>query len=177
MTRRELLAYLPAPTVVLRGRPNWTTVLFFVFLAAMHLLIAVPALMRSRWDGYLSLTLGAAFGVVTAIAYCCRTELMVLARERTVRVRTGLRSVAIERHIRFCEVKGVRLTMTQSAPVDRAQIDLVCENEDVRCPPTSIPRQQALYLALTIGAPLVKVLGTDVPSSVTVQRLNGLLPH
>jgi hypothetical protein len=38
-------------------------------------------------------------------------------------------------------------------------IELVCEHEVLECPPSSIPRQEALCLAVTMGVRLVKVYG------------------
>ena len=40
-----------------------------------------------------------------------------------------------------------------------SHIDIQCGGEDIECPPTSIPRQQALYLAMTMGVTLIKIYG------------------
>jgi hypothetical protein len=36
-------------------------------------------------------------------------------------------------------------------------IELLCRGEDVPCPPTTIPRQQALFMAMAMNVPLIKV--------------------
>ena len=44
-----------------------------------------------------------------------------------------------------------------SAPEREAKIELVCDYEVIECPPTSVPREEALCLAVNIGVGLTKV--------------------
>jgi hypothetical protein len=46
-----------------------------------------------------------------------------------------------------------------------SRIELLCDNEDLECPPTDIPRQQALCLAMTMNVRLIKVYADDVPDA------------
>jgi len=39
----------------------------------------------------------------------------------------------------------------------------VCRHEDILCPPTRIPRQQALFLAMAMDVPLIKVSDEEPP--------------
>jgi hypothetical protein len=50
---------------------------------------------------------------------------------------------------------------------------VLCENEDVECPPTRIPRQQALFLAMAMNVRLIKVYGSGVNPDA-VDRLDSL---
>ncbi|MEA2735539.1 MAG: hypothetical protein QOE14_1990, partial [Humisphaera sp.] len=51
-------------------------------------------------------------------------------------------------------------------------IELVCDHEVLECPPTNIPREEALCLAVTLGVRLVKVYGDAYgPVSDRVSRL------
>jgi len=52
---------------------------------------------------------------------------------------------------------GVRKRTTDSL------IELLCHLEDVPCPPTVIPRQQALFLAMAMNVPLIKVSEEERP--------------
>jgi hypothetical protein len=89
-------------------------------------------------------------------------------------LRTGYRRICVERSIPFTDVHGVRLTMIgRDAPL-ACRVEVLCDNEDLECPPTSVPRQEALCLALTMGVPLIKVLGEDENEIAAAQRLDQL---
>jgi hypothetical protein len=91
-----------------------------------------------------------------------RSDLTVLAAERRVRRRTGFRGIGYERQIGFDEIRWVRLMMPPAqAPPTAARIELVCNYDVIECPPTSIPRQEALCLAMTVGVRLIKVFSDD----------------
>ena len=59
-----------------------------------------------------------------------------------------------------------------------AQYQLLCQGEDIPCPPTEIPRQQALFMAMALNVPLIKVSEDDAsstgriePTSLIAERL------
>jgi hypothetical protein len=157
-------------SLVLRTPPNWTAVGFLLMLGAVHLSIAIPSLLKGRWEGYLSLILGTL--ILSAGVTCGRVgcEVAVLPAERRVRLRTGLRKLHYERSVPFSAVRGVRLTICgggggggeakrrrRDNDSRESLIELVCCLEDIECPPTTIPRQQALFLAMAMDVPLIKV--------------------
>src|SRR5687768_13638811 len=161
MARLDVERLLPAvrTDVKLRTPVNWTAVIFFAALGALHLFMAGTAFYHGRWDGYLSFIFGVAFTIVSIVCGLIGTELTVLADERRLRVRSGTRRVYFERFIPFAKVRSVRLTLLNARRPQNSTIELVCDHEVVDCPPTTIPREEALCLAMTIGVRLIKVFG------------------
>jgi len=154
----------PFGDLVLRTPPNWTAVIFFAMLGGLHLTIAVPSLLVGRY-GYLSLILASIFLVVAAVGYRCRGEVALLTSQRRLRLRTGTRRFCYERFVPFSSVRAVRLTVEPGLRRDHCEslIELLCRGEDIPCPPTSIPRQQALFLAMAMNVPLIKVSDEAAP--------------
>ena len=72
-----------------------------------------------------------------------------------------------QRFISFADVHGIRLTLSDPS---EAKLEVLCDNEDIECPPTSIPRQEALCLAMLMGVRLIKVCDDEVPEAPS--RLN-----
>jgi hypothetical protein len=170
-TTRDVQLAAPPRDLVLHTAPNWTAVIFFAALAALHLCIAVPAFFKTRWEGYMSLLFGGAFLAVSLVSYCCKFELAILPSQRRIRLRNGLRKLHLQRFIDFSEVHGVRLTMCKPSGKGEARIELLCDNEDIECPPTHVPRQQALCLAVLIGVRLIKVSPDGAPEPEQPMRL------
>ena len=148
----------PFGDLVLRGGPNWTAVGFFGMLGGLHLTVAIPSLLEGRY-GYVSLIVGSIFVTASLVSYRFRAEVAMLASQRRLRLRTGVGRLVYERSIPFTSVRAVRLT-TEPGVRKRTTdslIELLCHLEDVPCPPTVIPRQQALFMAMAINVPLIKV--------------------
>ena len=163
MARLEVERSLPATAgrtdVTLRTPVNWTAVLFFGGLASLHLFMAGTAFYHARWDGYLSFIFGIVFSIVAITCAMIGTELTVLADQRRLRLRTGTRRIYFERSVPFADVRSVRLTLLNARRPRSSTIELVCDREVIDCPPTTIPREEALCLAMTLGVRLVKVFG------------------
>lgn len=186
----------PMDDLVLRTPPNWTAVGFFGLLGVMHLVLATLAFAGARWEGYLSLMLGAVFVAASAVAVAFRFEVAVLPSARRVRLRHGVGRLCVEQVVPFSDVRGVRLTFAGAPEVaagvapaappapgaeggevagastrkdDRrrrtpeARIELLCPYDAIECPQTPIPRQEALYLAMALNVPLIKVSAGTVP--------------
>jgi len=156
--QRERDPVPPFADLVLRGGPNWTAVGFFGLLGGLHLTVAVPSLIEGRY-GYVSLIVGSIFITASLVSYRFRAEVAMLASQRRVRLRTGIGRLVYERSIPFGNVRAVRLTTEPGvrARSTESLIELLCHHEDVPCPPTTIPRQQALFLAMAMNVPLIKV--------------------
>ena len=150
--------------LVLRAPPNWTAVGFFAMLGGLHLSIAIPSLLDGRW-GHVSLIVGTIFVTSSIVSYRFRSEVAMLTSQRRLRLRTGVGRMVYERSIPFASVRAVRL-MTEPgvrARTSESLIEVLCHLEDVPCPPTSIPRQQALLMAMAMDVPLIKVSEGDDP--------------
>jgi len=143
--------------LVFRSPANWTAVGFFAALGCLHLGIVVPAFVAGRWEGYLSGVLAVVFLAASAAATRFRFELAVLRSSKRLRMRTGIGRLCVERQVPFSAVHGVRLTWDDHNAPSSARIELLCPYDDVQCPPTRVPRQQALFLAMLLGVPLIKV--------------------
>ena len=145
--------------VTLHTPRNWTAVAFLGALAGLHLFLAGSAFAHHRWEGYLSLIFAGLFGFAALVCGSIRQELAVLSPQRRLRVRTGTRHWFIERSIAFNKIHGVRLTLLDPRRPETARIELICDGELLECPPSRVPREEALYLAVTMGAHLTKIYG------------------
>lgn len=143
--------------------PNWTAVLFFAALGAVHLGMAIPAFVHHRWEAFLSMVLGCAFVVVAVVSWLVCQEITIQRGPRRIRLRTGYRKISVERYIPFKNVHGVRVTLPSGGGPLASRVEVLCDNEDIECPPTRIPRQEALCLSVLMGVPLIKVLDGDEP--------------
>lgn len=157
--------------VVLLGPANWTAVIFFGVLSFLHFSIALPAFSWHRWEGYLSFCFGGVFLGAAIVSYLARCEITILPAQRRIRLRSGLRRLHLQRYILFSDVHGVRLTMSHPSGRGESRIELLCDNEDIECPPTRIPRQEALCLALLMGVRLIKVTPDETCDSELPDRL------
>ena len=107
----------------------------------------------------MSATLGVAFIFASIITYRSRSEIVFDCAKRRIRIRSGLNArFCFERWIGFDDVHAVRLTFSPSER-PRSRIEVLCDNEDIECPPTSTPRQEALCLAVLLNVQLIKVWG------------------
>jgi len=143
--------------LILHAPPNWTAVIFFSCLAILHLWNAFSSFAYHRWAGHMSLMLGVAFVVVAIVFSRVHYELSFLPRDKRIRIRTGLGPFKYQRFIGFRQVHAVRVTMSRAPDYPISRIEVLCDNEDIECPPTAIPRQEALCLAILMGVELIKV--------------------
>lgn len=167
----------PSHDLLLRTAPNWTGVVFFAILAGLHFANAAAALLSGRWAGYLSLVFGTILTVAATGIYFFRYEVGFLPQLRLIRLRRGIGRASAVRNVRFRDVRAVRLMIEDGGRASDAVIELLCPLEDIPCPPTRIPQQEALYLAMLMAVPLVKVSsGIAAPdeSSVAAERLEVL---
>jgi hypothetical protein len=157
--------------LVLRTGPNWTAVAFFGMLGGVHLTVAVPSLLDGRW-GHVSLIVGTIFVTTSLVAYRFRSEVALLTSQRRLRLRTGVGRFVHERFIPFKSVRAVRLMTEPGVRARRTEsfIELLCHGEDVPCPPTTIPRQQALFMAMAMDVPLIKVSEGEPPAPPPAER-------
>jgi hypothetical protein len=175
--QRERDPVPPFADLVLRGSPNWTAVGFFGMLGGLHLTVAIPSLLEGRY-GYVSLLVGSIFVTASLVSYRFRAEVAMLASQQRLRLRTGVGRLVYERSIPFASVRAVRLT-TEPGARRRATdslIELLCHHEDVACPPTVIPRQQALFLAMAMNVPLIKVSEEERPVPPAPARVEEQAP-
>ena len=148
-------------TLILRTSVNWTAVLFFATLSLVHGSIAFPAFYHGRWEGFLSAIFCVLFAGVSVITYFTHATLTMLPEERAVHFRWGFPPLRFERTIPFSDIRGVRLTLAGTRKHPESLLELLCDSGDIECPHTPYPRQHALLMAMTIGTPLTKVIGTE----------------
>jgi hypothetical protein len=161
--------------LVLRTRPNWTAVAFFAALSGLHLFFATSAFLHQRWEAFMSVIFGVIFAILAIACRSIGTELGLLGAAKRLRLRTGTRRHYIERVIPFSRVSCVRLTLLNPTRPESAEIEIVCRHEVIECPPTSIPREEALCLAVTMGVRLVKVYGAAFTPAA--ERIDSLTHH
>lgn len=147
--------------VTLQSPINWTATGFFFLLGAMHLGFAAASAAKGRWGGAMSFGFGAAFLASGAAAAAYRRRLTFSVRSRRLRIRSGFGRLAVEQEFLFSSFHAVQLTLAQNDPPQEARIELLGVTGAIECPPTSIPRQQALFLAILLDVPLIKALDGD----------------
>jgi hypothetical protein len=149
------------PDLVLRSPRNWTAVVFLALLGCIHLAVAIPAILIGRWEGYLSVVLFFLFGAGALVAAAFRAEMALQASRRRIALRTGVGRLCSERFIPFDALRGVRLTTTPARRGADSRIEILCPFEQIECPPTAVPREEALLLAMVLEVPLIKVCEGD----------------
>lgn len=165
MDRRELFEDGSIPDLTLRSPANWTAIGFLAGLGGLHAGMAIHAVAHGRWEGFLSLIFGIVFLSAALACLLVRSEVCVFREEKRVRLSTGIRRMRFERSITFDHVRSVRLTLMNQRSVSDSRIEVVCDGEVIECPPTSVPRQEALCLAILMNVRLVKVYGYDCPDA------------
>lgn len=168
----EFFGEQPPPTLILRTPPNWTVIGFLGALGLLHLTIWTIAILHHHTEGYLSLAFGCIFVLASFAAWLSTFEIAVLPIERRVRLRMGYKRLCGERSIPFAKIRGVRLTLTPDPDHANGHVELLCDDEAISCPPTTVARQEALCLAITLGVRLIKVSDGQQPEPSTTARLD-----
>ncbi len=143
--------------IILRTPPNWTVICFFAALGALHWSIAIPAFYHHRWEGFLSLIFATLFTCVSIVCRLVACEFSIRPAEKRIRLRAGYRRLCIEWSIPFHDVHGVRVMHSSNRSALACRVEILCDNEDLECPPTLHPQQQALCMALMMNVRLIKV--------------------
>ena len=156
--------------LLLHGKPNWAAAVFFACIASLHVCLAVQSIGNNFWEGLISAALGTCFLTVSLICIVARSEISICPRERRIHLHTGLGRLSTNREVPFAAVRGVRVTLWQTKRGQRSRVDILCHGEEIPCPPTPIPRQQALYLALVMKVRLIKVSDEPTPGRGAAQR-------
>jgi hypothetical protein len=160
MTRLDVDCGRRAVTdVTLRFPTNWTAVFFLAGLGGLHLLNAITAFAHHRWEGYLSMIFTTVFIGVAVIFRLVRSEIAILPADRQIRLRTGRGRVGYQRFVPFDRVRAIRITLLSPSSPQTARVEIVCTGEVIECPPTTVPREEALCLAVAINTRLIKVYG------------------
>jgi hypothetical protein len=55
-----------------------------------------------------------------------------------------------------------------------SRIEILCPFEQIECPPTAIPQQQALLLAMMLEVPLIKVCDEPSPEREATRKRGGI---
>jgi hypothetical protein len=157
MQSRPEIAAPIMPEIVLKAPPNWTAVIFFAGLSFLHICVAGPAFYHGRFEGYMSTIFAVLFAALSLLCWRARSEIAIEPPLRRIRVRNGFRRLNYQRFIAFEDVHGVRVTLTNQPGRRASRVELLCDNEDIECPPTSSPREEALWLAMLMNVRLIKV--------------------
>ena len=174
MPVREQLDVSLAPAdrtipITLVSPPNWTAIVFLASLGILHLFVCIPAFAKMRWEGYVSAILATVFITSACVSFFARSRIVFDAPHRRIRVRSGVGRFHFQRWISFDDVHAVRLIMS-SSDRPRSRVEVLCDNEDIQCPPCNSPRQEALCLAILMNVQLIKVWA-DARANEHVARL------
>jgi hypothetical protein len=127
----------------------------------LHLYLAASAFSHRRWEGFMSLIFGTVFCLVSLACRLICSEMTMQSAAKRLRVRVGWRRLGIERFIPFAQIRNVRLTLMHPRNPLAATIEIVCAREVIECPPTLVPREEALCLAMTMNVGLIKVYSEE----------------
>ena len=167
MTGRDLDVDSHSTVLVFRFPRNWTGVVFFGLLGAVHWGMALGSM---RAGAQMSVVFGGLFAAVAGACLTVRREIVILPDRRRIVVRSALwRRVVFKRAISFSEVNLVRVTLVGRRRAE-SSVTIVCEHEGLELPPSNTPRQEGLLLAMTMGVRLVKVYG-DGPAPGPGERI------
>jgi hypothetical protein len=160
--------------LVLHGRPNRPASVFFLGIASLHAFLAFHAFTSdhasvSHVEGIVSGLLAICFILVGEMCLLARQQITIRPRQRQIHISRGVGRLAVARDIPFSAVRGVRVTLWQRRH-QRSRLEILCEGDEIACPPTPIPRQQALYLALVMNVRLIKVSDDRTISPLANQR-------
>jgi len=156
--------------LVLRCGPNWIAALFFAAMSILHLAIAIPDLADGAVESQIGLGLGVLFLLAALACWRVRRQVALYAADRMMHVSYWLGREWFTRRIAFEQVRAVKLTLKSKRA--RARIQICCLKETIECPVTTVPRQQALCMAITMGARLIKII-PDQPFAIR-NRISGL---
>jgi hypothetical protein len=161
MSDRDAGVDVVPTTLVLRFPPNWTAVIFTATLGLLHWSIVIPAFWAGRFEGELSLILGSLFTFCALACWRMRSELAICQESKEVLLTLKLLRTWNRRTIPFNQVEAVRLMLGDGQSTSESQINIVCHNEDIECPPTRVPRQQALCMAILMDVQLIKAISGE----------------
>lgn len=160
ITREVVASYAPPREITLTAPRNRTSIAVFSSFSVAMYGLSIAAFMNGRWEAYLTFALANVCAGVAVLTYFSRNELSLHPRDRFVRTRRGIGPLRFERQFSFDSITTVRLTLSGVGRPKDCSIELVTAKHDIHCPPTLIPRQQALFLAVLIGAQLLKIENT-----------------
>jgi hypothetical protein len=148
--------------LVFRSRLNLFYPAFFTLASLLYAAIAVASFYWGQDGGYLSAALGIVFAAMAETSWVFRSEVTIETETSCVHTRAGTRWIHLDRLVPFRHVMAVRVTLASGVEPKQSQIELLVHDGNIRCPsfPCSI-RQEALLLAMTIHAPLIKVFGGE----------------
>jgi hypothetical protein len=169
LTQEQLSPPRGTSDLTFRGAPNWTAVTFFSGMAFMHGCIATTAFWNGRWEGYMSATFAVVFVAVAVVSYQWRFEVGVRPERRALVTYYGPHWLGLRREIDFAQVRAVRLTFLQPPESPLSRVEIICADNDIEIPATSVPREQALLLALMIGTQLIKVSGERIVNDLSTR--------
>lgn len=162
MTAREVVAdFAPPRDLLLVSPPNRRAIIVFALLSVVNYGIALLAFMNGRVEAYLSFVLANVCAAAAVLSYFSRNEMILRAPERAIRLRKWIGPVRFERFVPFTEVRSIRLTLAQSGKARDCTVEVVCATREIECPPSEVPRQEALLLAVLMGVPLIKITNDD----------------
>jgi hypothetical protein len=172
MSDRLLYFDCPPTELVIRFPFHWRAIIFFGTLALLHSINAGIAVWNRRIEGELSLIFASLFIFLTFVSIFLRTELAICRSANEIRLRRRLGRIWNQRSIPFENVYAVRLFLSENGHRQNSQIEILCNEENIECPQSCIPRQQALCLAVAMNVELIKVCYDDTEYSEN--RFNNL---
>lgn len=149
--------------LVTRYPPNWTAVIFLSVMGCLHLANAVPALLGGRVAGSLSALLATMLFTAAFILWRLRVELAIRPSVGELRLSARFLKIWSDRRVIFDHVRCVRVYLPSPTASRESQIEILTASGPIDCPPSAVPQQQALWMAMAMNCELIKISDDDPP--------------
>ena len=149
--------------LVTRYPPNWTAVIFLSVMGCLHLANAIPAFLHGRIAGSLSALLAMLLFTAAFILWRLRVELAIRPSTGELRLSARFLKTWSDRRVVFDQVQCVRVYLPSPTASRESQIEILTATGPIDCPPTAVPQQQALWMAMAMNCELVKISDSEPP--------------
>lgn len=149
--------------LVTRYPPNWTAVIFLTVMGGLHLANAIPAFISGRIAGSLSALLASMLFAAAFILWRLRVELAIRPSAGELRLSASFLKLWSDRRVVFDQVQGVRVYLPSPTASRESQIEILTATGPIDCPPTAVPQQQALWMAIAMNCELIKISDDNPP--------------
>src|SRR5688572_18188998 len=149
--------------LVTRYPPNWTAVVFLSVMGGLHLANGVPALLGGRIAGSLSTLLATLLFSAAFVLWRLRVELAIRPSAGELRLSAHFLKSWSDRRVVFDQVHCVRVYLASPTASRESQIEILTATGPIDCPPSAIPQQQALWMAMAMNCELIKISDDNSP--------------
>jgi hypothetical protein len=132
-------------------------------MGGLHLANGIPALLAGRIAGSLSTLLATLLFSAAFILWRLRVELAIRPSAGELCLSARFLTLWSNRRVMFNEVHCVRVYLPSPSASRESQIEILTATGPIDCPPSAIPQQQALWMAMAMNCELIKISDGNPP--------------